>query len=246
MAWQLYDDLIDLLPHDIRVSEAISSHWSAVRTDDGGAGVAMSFTGGPRDRGVRSRFRGMPLRDAGALVKSWDLPLAAIGTAAMNSWFNRPERVAQYPDISAGGRSTFALHAESMRGRKVAAVGHFADIDDYRDTCDLVALERSPRGEDLPDPACEYVLPGRDLVYITGSTITNKTLPRLLQLSAGAEVVLVGPSVPFAPEVFSSQVAEIGGSIITDPALCTQIVAAGGANSEFREATDHFNVRLGR
>ena len=34
--------------------------------------------------------------------------------------------------------------------------------------------------DDFLDSACEYILPEQDFVFITGMTLTNKTLPRLL------------------------------------------------------------------
>ena len=60
-------------------------------------------------------------------------------------------------------------------------------------------FERRPLGGDLPDQAGEYLLGRQDCVCITGSAVANKTLPRLLELSRSAYVVLVGPSVPLAP-----------------------------------------------
>lgn len=242
MAWQLYDDLLDLLPTGIKVTRVASSHWSAVATEDGGLGVAMTYSDGPRHPGVRADLVGKDLRDVAALVKSWDPRSAAIGTAALNSWLNRPSRLEGFDDAARDNRSTFSLHAPQLQGRRVATIGHFADIDAFHDQCDLIVLERSPRGRDLPDPACEYVLSDREHVYITGSALTNKTLPRLLELSAGARVVLVGPSVPFAPEVLAPRVAEIGGSVVIDASSCVEEVSTGGSNAEFRPFLQHFNI----
>ncbi len=242
MAWQLYDDLIARIPGGITVTDVISSHWTAVRTDDGHAGIAMTYSGGPREAIDRVDLVGMPLRDVAALVKSWNLPLAAIGTAALNAWFNRAEHLFGHEVLGGGDQSTFALHAPQMAGKRIAAIGHFSDIVTYSKDHDFIVLERLPRGDDLPDSACEYVLADGDLVYITGSTLTNKTLPRLLALSAHARVVLVGASSPFGPDVFGSQVAEIGGAIVTDPDRCLAVISAGGSNSEFRPYLRQFNV----
>ena len=45
--WQLYDDLIDALPADVRVTGCLVSHFSCIATD-AGVGVAMVDEGGPR------------------------------------------------------------------------------------------------------------------------------------------------------------------------------------------------------
>ena len=55
---------------------------------------------------------------------------------------------------------------------------------------------------DVPDPACEYVIPGADYLFMTGVTLINKTAPRLLDLAANATTVFVGPSVVMAPFLF--------------------------------------------
>ena len=47
--------------------------------------------------------------------------------------------------------------------------------------------ERNCRDDiDMPDPACEYVLPQADFAFITGVTLENKTAPRLLELAKDA------------------------------------------------------------
>ena len=83
---------------------------------------------------------------------------------------------------------------ETRPDLRIATIGHFGDIEKYAEGRDLIVLERSPSGNDLPDPAAEYLLADRELVFITGSALTNKTLPRLLELCSGARVILVGPS----------------------------------------------------
>ena len=81
--------------------------------------------------------------------------------------------------------------------QKVAVVGHFPMLSKYSDICQLL----SERGR---NPATiRFGLRGSFAAaghcFITGVTMTNKTLPRLLQLSKDAYVVMVGPSVPLAP-----------------------------------------------
>lgn len=68
--------------------------------------------------------------------------------------------------------------------------------------CDLVVLERRPLPGDYPDPASEYLLSDWEYVFITGTTIINKTLPRLLELCRGSKIILTGPSTPLTPALF--------------------------------------------
>ena len=135
----------------------------------------------------------------------------------------------------------FDTHPEAFAGKKVALVGHFAQgIKALSPYADLVVIERDPRGSDLPDSACEYVLPEVDAVFITGMTVANKTLPRLLDLATNTQVYLVGPSVPCAPEVFGRKVQHIATSRVTDADLAFQLGSIGARTPEMRPATSRF------
>lgn len=103
------------------------------------------------------------------------------------------------------------------RGKKVATVGHFKGIDAlYGPICDFTVFEREPRPGDLPESAEEDLLPAMDLVFITGMAITNKTLPRLLQLAASCRVVITGPSLPLADPLFDFGADVLSGVAVVD------------------------------
>ena len=94
--WEIYDALLDGLPEDVVVRTAGQGpRWSRVLNSAGGVGTAWTMD-------VRSRpalsddgpLDGRPLRDVGALVKSWNLAEASIGQAAINSWYSREETAA--------------------------------------------------------------------------------------------------------------------------------------------------------
>ena len=89
--------------------------------------------------------------------------------------------------------------------------------------------------DDTPDPACEYVMPGTDFAFITGVTIINKTAPRLLDLTANARTVMVGPSVVMSPFLFKWGVDMLAGSIVGDPEK-TRFAVKNGAGKLFGEA----------
>lgn len=240
--WQLYDDLIDLVPADLRVTDACLGNWAYVATEQG-AGVAMVYRSGPREGTEVRDVVGKPLRDVAALVKSWDFEVASLGCAALGSYLTSGARVDEFEAIDERGQtSTFQLHREKFAHQKTAAIGHFGDITKYTEGNDFIVLERMPSGDDYPDSACEYLLADRDEIYITGSTLTNKTLPRLLELSAHARVVLVGPSAVFAPEVLPECVAEIGGAIVDDMAYVRRAIQYLGGMPETRAGLRQFNA----
>jgi uncharacterized protein (DUF4213/DUF364 family) len=77
-------------------------------------------------------------------------------------------------------------------------------------------LERVPEEGDLPDTAAEYVLPEAEVIFVTGTSIINKTFPRLMELGRQAEIHLVGPSVPLRLEWLGRGLASLSGVLIAD------------------------------
>jgi len=209
MTWELYDQLTAPLPGDWIVDEVvIGPTWTAVRS---GVQVGISATGEGtfRPSPDAAGLTGRTLREVAGLVKSWNFQEAGIGLAAINAWHNRPERTRE---ISEGDTDSFLAHAAACKGRQVAVVGGFPNLKRvFADAAELSVLERIPGMGEYPDPACEYLLPEQDYVFITGSALVNKTMPRLLELSGNAVTVLLGPSVPCAEVLFQYGADELGG-----------------------------------
>jgi len=127
-------------------------------------------------------------------------------------------------------------------GQRVVMVGRFPFAAEILPRLgELLVLEQDPGPEDLPAAAAPQVLPGADVVAITGMTISNHTLEGLLDLcSPQAKVVLLGPSVPLSPVFFDYGVDVVSGSVVTDIASVLRLVSQGG---NFRQV-HHAGVRL--
>ena len=231
--FELYDALIDGLPGDVRVKSYINGKiWTMTETSDGSYGLAMTFDCATRPALHGADYDGMNLRDLAALSKSWNFPEAAIGMAAINAWYNEKSRAEAagvlFPTAENGIQDAFSLYLERARGKKVATVGSFEKaFRVYRPVCTLSVLERRPGPGEYPDPACEYLLPEQDIVFITGSALVNKTLPRLLELSRNAQTILLGPTVPLAPVLFSFGIECLAGFVVTRPEVCRRLAACG-------------------
>jgi hypothetical protein len=89
-------------------------------------------------------------------------------------------------------------------------------------------LYRQPAPGDLPDTACEYLLPEAEWVFITASSIPNKTFPRLAELSRNAVSVLMGPTTPWLPDLYHFGIDYLAGVEIADNETLRQTVAEGG------------------
>ena len=218
-AWEIYDRLIDDVDPAAKAASCMVSTWTVVDAENEGMGLAMTYRGGAHDQHPLTGIAGTPLRDLATHLKSWDLRRASLGMSAVNAYLNSPERVQSWmkrPLEQTRSASVFVSMLDRIAGKKVAVIGHFPGLEKARACCELTILERNPSEDDLPDFAAEYILPEQDFVFITGTALTNKTLPRLLELSAGAFVALVGPSVPLAPWLFDLGVDMLAGTVVTD------------------------------
>jgi uncharacterized protein len=245
--WSLYDRLLEEIPAGVKAeSVLVGTTWTVV--DAEGMGLAMTYRGGTPSEASPLPLSGRPLRDLAAYLKSWTLREASLGMSAVNAHFNAPERVASWvtkPLDELRSPGSFTSMLEEIAGKKVAVIGHFPGLETVAGICRLTILERNPLDGDLPDFAGEYVLPEQDYVFITGTTITNKTLPRLLELSASATVALVGPSVPLAPWWFDAGVDILAGAIVVDKPTVWRYCQEGGHRGVFDRGALMVDIRRG-
>lgn len=139
-------------------------------------------------------------------------PLArSLALAAMNALLPAPADAAP-----AKGQDLLLARGEGMRA---VVVGHFHFVEHMAGKfATLDVLELSPRPGDLPAGAARDVLPRADLAAITATTLLNHTLAGLLALlKPGAEVILLGPSTPFASRLFDFGVTVLAGCAASDP-----------------------------
>lgn len=242
--WKLYKDLISAIPEGIAVRDiAIGNHWALVETDDG-CGIALASSGGRGSYRLGDAARSMDLRDLAAQTTSWNFLEASVGVAALNAWYSTPEHAAAAGMIieSKTSNDGFDLYRAICAKKRVTVVGHFPLIERLADTCELSILERNPHGDDMPDPACEYLLPHQDAIFITGLTLTNKTMPRLLHLSKNASTILVGPSVVPAPLLFEYGADCLAGSVVVDPEQAKAAILHGFSSGIFDHGVQKMRV----
>ncbi len=211
--WELYDALLSRVEAEDRIQTAgAGESWVMVKTGKQLLGTAAVQPGRSGRSLCTERYLGMTLREAAGLVKSWDFEEAAFGLAAVNACLNRDEL---FP--ACGEPDAFLRYRDRAEGRKVAVIGRFPYLEErLKPICELSVLERLPNEEEYPDSACEYILPDMDLVFITGCTVSNKTLPRLLQLSQKAFTIISGPSTPMSDILFDYGADSLCGFCVTD------------------------------
>jgi hypothetical protein len=233
--WEIYDTLIEAVPPGSTVRAFLAGlHWFAVRSE--GTGLAMTPREGDACLPRAGEVAGMRTRDLAASLKSWNLHEAALGLAAINSALNARTSLESMAGLcyeQQPNEDVFTCLLDEFRGKKVAVIGHFRNLERVQAVCDLSILERRPQAGDFPDPACEWILPEQDYVIITATTLINKTLPRLLELSRRARVVLAGPSTPLTPKLLEFGIEMLGGLVVEDEARVWTVIQEGGQHQIF-------------
>lgn len=206
--------------------------WTGARLSDGRFGIALNDAAASRPRLFPS-LEGMPARAAAEAVRSWNFAEASEGMAVINAFYNTAEHMAELnAECSFDKRCTQGLVTQS---KKIALIGHLSLQPGALDgAAEVYIIERSPKSGDYPDSACEYILPECDIVIMTASSAVNKTLPRLLQLSENAEVIIIGPTASMCPQLKALGISRISGMVVRDvPEFCDWMTENRGSPYPF-------------
>jgi uncharacterized protein len=223
----------------------IGMHMSAMMLSDGSCGIAGTAKGNTFYHGMKSRDYGeftpthMEGRRVMELIESSKMSMIVetLRVAALNALSSR---------IIEGSSYRVVMDADPIdmvdlsKQKRVTVVGAFQSyIQKIAEAgCDLTVLEYSdeeliPEHKKFYVPAADYskVLPGADLVVITGLTLVNNTIDGLLSaIKPGATVIVTGPSGSILPDVlFRNGVKMIGATRITDSRLLFEVIGQGGA-----------------
>ena len=200
----IYNELLDCAfnyaNNSIIKNCAIGENCLAVQSDLGCglAFVERGFWGimpsGRELRATERQLRGLRLKDLLPSYLGNDQLYSAAAFAAINSIFTNPS----HP----GGE--FPLAGELKKHRRLGMVGCFHPLMPFvrGSGIELVLFElQKMDGAHTPGEAPE-LFPSCDLLIISGSTFVNRSIHCYLpHISPEADVYIVGPSTPLAPDL---------------------------------------------
>lgn len=243
---RIYELLKDYAISDTVVSELnIGLVWTVCRA--GQLGLAMSPSIPTRTLSWSGTLVGKTLAELAGWITDWEPYKATVGMAAINCSLNRqslPSGITLLPSPDNPNLAVFDHFLPQLHNKKVVIIGRYPGIERYTSHMNLSIIERQPGEADFPDPACEFLLPSADWVFLTASTITNKTFPRLAELAQHATTVLMGPTTPWLPELHEFGINYLAGVEINDPTKLVQTAAEGGGINIFKEAVRYRIVDL--
>lgn len=229
-----YEILQTGLPGDLTVQKLVHGiSWTTAVLSDGRTGVAMHTPGETVPRMFESLID-LPLNQAGQAILSWNMEEASEAFAAVNAFYNHAGCGFVKPEAR-------TLRGVEISGRTVGMVGMMIGHsnmtqEDFISAKKLYIMDREEKAGALPDSACEFYLPPCDLVIITGSAAINKTMPRLLELSRNAEIILTGPTVTCCPELLKLGISRLSGRVITESDVMFKAIV------EKRTSVNRFSV----
>jgi uncharacterized protein (DUF4213/DUF364 family) len=248
LSWDIYDQLI--ARSDCREPlrrMLLGLNWSVAQVR--ASGLCFSPIDPPRTLTFPGTLAGRPAGELAPWIRSFDACEAAVGCAVVNAVINDGEnpclkRSEALRSAAPAHLRVFDHFSARLNGANVVVVGQYPGIDEVWRGRSYTCLERRRGPTALPDTAAEYVLPRADWVFATASAIANKTLPRLLELSRAATVVLMGPSVPWIEEWADLGVDFLAGVVVSDPERLWQVAAEGGGTRIFADAVEYRLLRL--
>jgi len=141
---------------------------------------------------------------AGWALQGKNVIMVAMGLAVLNS-------VAEFDKLEQDSNAQSAdavFSVEIKPADNIGVVGHIGPVisklKEKKQQLFIFERGENATGRVYPESAQPEILPGCQVVFITGSSLINRTLENVLNYCANArEVVMVGSSTPLYPEAFS-------------------------------------------
>jgi uncharacterized protein (DUF4213/DUF364 family) len=237
--WKLYESLVEPIPENIIIEDAgVGKCWTYLISD---AGSGFTIKPDYKSEIDGTKLKGLPLRQVANWVFEFDFQKSAFGLAAINSYWNSQSMILKNWGDKLNNKLDEGLVASTKsaiaQGKNIVSIGHFAFLNKI-DSSGIKIIEKEPKGPmDYPDVACEYLIPGADLILVTASSLMNKTFPRLAELSKNSTLYLIGPSTPLYPGLKDYGVDRIYSAChVAEPDLLKEVVLTGAGGSIFNAA----------
>jgi len=245
--WNFYDRLLALSEKEAAQSDkrcerfTVGQVWTLCQSD-AGAGLCMTPQDYSRTLSFPGTLAGRPLNELAAMLRSWQPFEAAIGMAAVNAAL--PFKAEHFDSVvelgnDAGNLAVFDHFLPRIRGARIVIVGRYPGLERYEVEYGLKVIERMPGPADYPDPAAEYLIPEADWLFLTASSIANKTFPRLAELGRKATTVLMGPTAPWLPQLSEWGIDFLAGVRINDADALARVIEEGGGRRIFEQAVSY-------
>lgn len=244
---QIYDLLLDHSNSNTAIQEVlIGLTWTMCNAQ--GIGLSMSPGIPTRTLPWSGTLVNQTIANIAPWIRSWDSYQATVGMSVINAAINSHSPLPETGQpLSLPGSSNLAVFEHflpQLRGKRVSIIGRYPGLSRYETEMEINVIELNPEPGDFPSPASEYLLPQSEWVFLTATSIVNKTFPRLVELAKNATLVLMGPTVPWLAELAEFGVNYLAGVTVTNPVALRQTIAEGGGVRIFETGVEYRLVQL--
>ncbi|WP_221797323.1 Rossmann-like domain-containing protein [Oceanobacter mangrovi] len=215
-------------------------------------GLCFSASQAPRNLPWPGKLSGRKAVEILPWLQGWNPCETVISLATANALLqiDSPALAASSP-ITAhieraipGNLAVFAHFAPQLQDANVVVIGRYPGMKVFADQFSYHCIEQNPNDGELPAAAAAEYLPAADWVFLTASSLANKTLPTLLSYCRNANTVLLGPSLPWLQEWADFGVDYLAGVVVEDFPQLQTIVAEGGGTGIFEQAVSYRVVKF--
>ncbi len=244
---EIYDLLIDYGQTNTPIEEIIIGlTWTLCKAE--GIGLCMSPAIPTRTLSWSGTLVNKPIQELSPWLRSWDPYQATVAMASINAIINSDSPLIEHaialPVATSANLSVFEYFLPQLQGKQVSVIGRYPGLKQYEQQMKINVIELNPVPGDFPATASEYLLPESDWVFLTATSIPNKTFPRLVELSQNATVVLMGPTLPWLAEFADFGIDYLAGVTVSNATALRQTVAEGGGVRIFETGVQYHLLSL--
>lgn len=203
-------------------------HWVVVKAGRYEMSTRFSAAPGLTEDPANTWLGDLIGRNAAEVAEAWlastDVLRIAVGMACLKCVIPTVEAFC--------GNSAMDRFAEQAKVRRSCFIGRFHDAVVWRDEGRPVSIiELAPRQGDIHWNDSHEALAKAELVFMTGLTLVNGTFGEVVRRTPHAKHrVIMGPTVPLTPVLFSLGLHWLGTSQITDVPKALRYFGMGGGS----------------
>lgn len=231
---KIYEKAIDRAKNLTITDVRIGLGYTIVELDKKLCGLSYTFTKELSNQTCTA------LEDAGNLtgqradylikkIFSYDLLDATLAIACSNAVLNNPEISGNYDILDSIDENS-----------SVVMIGYFAPLVPMieKKTKKFTICERDSRRSSYPDYAEYFELKKCDIAIVSATTLINKTIDNILDITEAKTVAILGPSCIMDREIFEdTRATHLCGSFVTDREKAKEIISQGGGTQKLKVAT---------
>jgi len=223
---QLADSILSsIIRPDAVVEEIIAGDKFIAVKAGGRMGLSSLLGAKPREqeKDLEHQMTGKDVKQVAGLIKQPSPFSISLGFAALNSG-NAPDPKKVEPSNFPADDLIARLGKDKITG----LVGEFPFVESLKNrvgTFYLFELRDVPGA--VPKDQWESMLARLDVFAVTGTALLTRKMAWFLTRASRAKIIILGPTTPFSPALFSHGVDYLCGSVVTDMEKVGQGIRAG-------------------